>query len=226
VTVFPRLRAARRGRDLAQARAARASTDATIATANMHAALIRATCAEEEATTLRIAMARFQAAAEATLGVTGWCTACLGRRHGSCVDASCACTAGDHEQRTPVRRPDPVDDTIVLADLFPHDWWFTFYAEHTHPRTGAPLADTYVVIFGQRDEAETQMRKRFGDTWAHQYGSAQEAGVLDWALRQLKEPESLGVLAPASVPDVWPAPGAEEWSWLQDDTDAVRKADR
>lgn len=219
MTLFPRLRKAHAALTAAEAnlaveRTLRATTTARAINLGAELATVRRDCA------------RLTTALEELLGVTGWCSACLAKLHRLCFNGTCRCSLGDHPGRTDgERRVGEVDDTIAFTDLYPHLWWFTFYREQTHPVSGAPLGDSYVVIFGLRDEARAQMCKRFGDHWAAQYATGEEAGVFDWHLTELTGSDALGVLAPASVPD-FPSERAEERSWLADDRAAVRRADR
>jgi hypothetical protein len=49
-------------------------------------------------------------------------------------------------------------------------WYFTFGSGHKHP-------NGYVKIHGTFDEARQEMCNRFGEKWAFQYRTAEDAGV-------------------------------------------------
>lgn len=59
------------------------------------------------------------------------------------------------------------------------DWFFTFGSGHAHP-------NGYVKIHGTFGEARDAMFARFGPKWCMQYGSADEAGVSRWNLREVQ----------------------------------------
>lgn len=64
-------------------------------------------------------------------------------------------------------------------------WIFTFGFGHVHPETGERLANHYVVIYGDHDEARKQMEGYFGLKWADQYPDEDAAGVEQFGLKQL-----------------------------------------
>lgn len=66
------------------------------------------------------------------------------------------------------------------------EWIFTFGFGHLHPETGEKMADRYVRIPGEFDQARETMVRRFGLKWAFQYGSEDEAGVSRFGLTEFK----------------------------------------
>lgn len=63
------------------------------------------------------------------------------------------------------------------------DWYFTFGVGH-YPPPGR-----YIVIRGTMESSRLEMIARFGQRWAFQYESAEEAGVEKWGLRSIDEAE-------------------------------------
>lgn len=59
------------------------------------------------------------------------------------------------------------------------DWYFTFGC-------GQAYAGYYHVINGTFSEARDKMFERFGPKWSMQYGSAEDAGVDRFNLKELK----------------------------------------
>lgn len=49
-------------------------------------------------------------------------------------------------------------------------WIFTFGGNHSHP-------NGYVKIWGTFHDARTEMFRRYGDKWAMQYETEEQAGV-------------------------------------------------
>lgn len=68
------------------------------------------------------------------------------------------------------------------------DWLFTFGGNHTHPETGESLGNSYVRIHGTEAEARTVMVAAFGQRWAFQYDSAEQAGVAKYGLTEIALP--------------------------------------
>ena len=67
-------------------------------------------------------------------------------------------------------------------------WLFTFGFGHTHPVTGAPLANMFVRIAASDSEAaREEMVRRYGRRWAFQYENEERAGVRRFGLRELRE---------------------------------------
>ena len=58
------------------------------------------------------------------------------------------------------------------------DWYFTFGGAHAFP-------NGFVKIHGTYGEARDQMVQWFGDKWAFQYPSAEEAGVERFNLKEV-----------------------------------------
>ncbi len=77
----------------------------------------------------------------------------------------------------------------------PRDWFFTFGSNHTHPVTGQTLTYTYVRINGTHDAARAKMVAAFGNRWAFQYGTADEAGIRRYGLTEVEVPT-----APVDLP--------------------------
>lgn len=65
------------------------------------------------------------------------------------------------------------------------DYYFTFGFGHVDPGSGLSLANCYTVIRGTFNSARDEMVARYGNKWAFQYGSAEEAGVERWGLRRV-----------------------------------------
>jgi hypothetical protein len=59
------------------------------------------------------------------------------------------------------------------------DWFFTFGSGQAYP-------NGYVKIRGTYASARKVMFDRFGPKWSMQYGSAEEAGVERWNLKEIK----------------------------------------
>jgi hypothetical protein len=59
------------------------------------------------------------------------------------------------------------------------DWFFTFGC-------GQPHEGYYCVIYGTFGGAREEMFRRHGGKWSMQYRSAEDAGVEEWNLRELK----------------------------------------
>jgi hypothetical protein len=77
----------------------------------------------------------------------------------------------------------PDAERRTVADP-PQNWYFTFGGGHTY--NGWTLAFRYVLIHGTHDAARARMVEAFGDRWAMQYASAEEAGVEEFGLTELK----------------------------------------
>ena len=63
------------------------------------------------------------------------------------------------------------------------DWIFTF--GFGHELAGEPLRNRFVRIWGSHAEARAKMVRRFGQKWAFQYASEDEAGVDRYNLREI-----------------------------------------
>jgi len=62
------------------------------------------------------------------------------------------------------------------------DWFFTFgYGQH-----GGGLRNNYVKIYGTYDSARAEMVRRYGEEWSFQHGSAEDAGVEEFGLKEVK----------------------------------------
>jgi hypothetical protein len=59
------------------------------------------------------------------------------------------------------------------------DWFFTF-------GWGQPNQNCYTVIHGTHDGARLEMVHRYGWKWCGQYESADDAGVAEFELAELK----------------------------------------
>lgn len=68
-------------------------------------------------------------------------------------------------------------------------WYFTFGGGHVHPATGDYLSKAYVVIVGTRDEARTKMEAAFGNRWAFQYATYDDACIDEYDMHQVDMPE-------------------------------------
>ena len=60
------------------------------------------------------------------------------------------------------------------------EWIFTFMQKDERK-------NNFVIIKGSYGEVRAEMFKRFGDKWAFQYGSKEEAGVDNFNLKELME---------------------------------------
>ena len=58
-------------------------------------------------------------------------------------------------------------------------WYFTFGCGQEH-------AGKYVVLFGTCQSTRDEMWKLFGEKWAFQYKTAEEAGVEKWSYKKLE----------------------------------------
>ena len=67
------------------------------------------------------------------------------------------------------------------------EWIFTFGFGHVHPHTGERLANTFIRVSGEDEEAREKMYARFGRKWAFQYATEEQAGVEKYHLRELDE---------------------------------------
>lgn len=76
----------------------------------------------------------------------------------------------------------------VIDPNEPRDWFFTFGADHTHPDTGQRLGRAYVRIHGTCDSTRDAMFAAFSNRWAHQYHSAERAGVDKYGLTEVPMP--------------------------------------
>jgi len=75
-----------------------------------------------------------------------------------------------------------------LAEEDVRDWVFTFYCDYRIIKTtsiSSPLADCYVVIHGTHAATRKAMFAVYGDRWAFQYPSREEAGVERFGLREV-----------------------------------------
>lgn len=70
----------------------------------------------------------------------------------------------------------------------PRDWYFTFGSNHTHPTTGEVLTNAYTRINGTLASSRAAMVAAFGNRWAFQYESANEAGVDKCKLTEVEMP--------------------------------------
>lgn len=59
------------------------------------------------------------------------------------------------------------------------DWYFTFGSGHEQ-------SGRYVKIYGVFEEARAEMVRRYGTKWSMQYASAEDAGIQQWNLTELK----------------------------------------
>ncbi len=60
---------------------------------------------------------------------------------------------------------------------------FTFGYGHYCPLSGSPLANHYTLIEGETyEEARAKMVQHYGQKWAFQYDSPEQAGVERWGL--------------------------------------------
>lgn len=64
-------------------------------------------------------------------------------------------------------------------------WYFTFGGDHTHPVTGESLRRAYVMLHGAEDSTRDAMFAVFGNRWAFQYSTAEQAGVDRYNLREV-----------------------------------------
>ncbi len=79
----------------------------------------------------------------------------------------------------------PTEPSLVLRLVPPpdaeqeKDWYFTF-------GSGQAFPNGYVKIRGTFASARAAMFDRFGPKWSMQYGSAEEAGVERWNLKEVQ----------------------------------------
>jgi len=66
-----------------------------------------------------------------------------------------------------------------MQDELAQDWFFTFGCCSYHHAN-------YIKIYGTYEEARDRMFELFGRHWAFQYASAEEAGVVEFALKELQ----------------------------------------
>ena len=65
------------------------------------------------------------------------------------------------------------------------EWIFTFGSGHVHPDTGERLANCYVRVPGDINSSREAMLRRFGQKWAFQYKTPEQAGVERYHLREI-----------------------------------------
>lgn len=94
-------------------------------------------------------------------------------------------SSGNEDIKPSLQRSEMETHSTSSADPTPERWVFTFGFGHTHPATGERLANCYVVIEGDIDETREIMQRHFGNAWAFQYPTEQEAGVERWDLRRI-----------------------------------------
>jgi len=58
-------------------------------------------------------------------------------------------------------------------------WYFTFGSAHAHP-------NGYIKIYGTFDASRMKMVERFGEKWAFQYRSSDDAGVKRFNLYEVR----------------------------------------
>ena len=71
------------------------------------------------------------------------------------------------------------DETTPTTQEPEQDWYFTFGFGHTPNQNG------YIVLRGTCKSTYDEMHRRYGDKWAFQYRSAEDAGVDRFGLRQI-----------------------------------------
>lgn len=60
-----------------------------------------------------------------------------------------------------------------------YDWYFTF-------GWGQRYQNCYTVIKGTQESARQEMTRRYGNQWSMQYLTAEEAGVEEYGLKEIK----------------------------------------
>lgn len=73
----------------------------------------------------------------------------------------------------------------VEDELDVETWIFTFGFGHAHPETGESLANCFVEIEGDIDSTREVMEAHFGNKWAFQYPTRQQAGVEKFKLKEI-----------------------------------------
>jgi hypothetical protein len=87
---------------------------------------------------------------------------------------------------------EPVPDTsenvlgLPTIDAPREEWIFTFGFSHQHPDTGESLANCYVVIEGDVESSRETMIQHFGQKWAMQYPTLEDAGAERYGLRRIE----------------------------------------
>jgi hypothetical protein len=104
--------------------------------------------------------------------------------------------AAEREAKARAAQPGSPQVRFVFLDVNRGTpWWFTFGCGQKHPKTGVSLGRWFVVLRGSREAARLGMFARFGAAWGGQYASAEEAGVAEFGLIELRGYDALGKLA-------------------------------